>query len=474
EDHIGALPYLLREVNPPLYATRLTRGLIEVKLKEQRIKGTHITTIRPHETINLPPFRIQPYRVCHSIPDGVGLAVHTPLGTVVHSGDYKFDQTPVDGKTTDFAKLAELGGKGVLLLMADSTNAERPGFTPSEQEVGETFERVFAQTKGRIIVTTFASNISRVQQVIDAATAHRRQVAVVGRSMQNNVKMAKELGYLKVHDRTLLKPEAIPHTPPERLAIVCTGSQGEPASVLVRMANRDHPQLTLVPGDTVIMSATPIPGNEEVVHRTLNNLFRLGVQVYYHELNRVHVSGHASREELKLLLGMLKPRYFMPLHGEPRHLTLHGELAQEAGMDPAQIFVLEDGQVLEIDQKGARIGERVSAGQVMVDGLGVGDVGQEVLRDRHLLSHDGFVIAVVTIDGKNGKLLSGPDLVTRGFVYLPKSEELLAEAKERVREALDKGGGRAAANKKIHEVLSKYLYEKTKRRPMILPVITEV
>lgn len=272
EDHIGALPYLLREVNPPVYATRLTRGLIEVKLKEHRIRGARITTMHPRETIDLGPFRVEPYRVCHSIPDGVGLAVHTPVGTVVHSGDFKFDQTPVDGKTTDFAKLAELGGKGVLLLMADSTNAERPGFTPSEQEVGETFSRVFAQAKGRIIVATFASNISRVQQVIDAATAYGRQVAVVGRSMHDNLKIAQELGYLKVPEGTLIKTEAIPPTPPERLAIVCTGSQGEPTSALVRMANRDHPQLTLVPGDTVIVSATPIPGNEEVVHHTLNNL----------------------------------------------------------------------------------------------------------------------------------------------------------------------------------------------------------
>jgi len=475
EDHIGGLPYVLPQVDAPIYATRLTRGLIEVKLREHKLlKATVLHTIQPGDVLDLGPFRVEFFRVCHSIPDGVGLAVETPVGLVVHSGDFKFDQSPVDGRLTDFAKLAELGGRGVLVLLSDSTNAETPGYTHSEQEIGETFERIFSEAKGRVIVATFASNISRIQQVIETAERHNRRVGVVGRSMVNNVKMAIELGYLNVSPDMLLTIAEINRLPPRKVVMVCTGSQGEPTSALVRMASDEYRSISIRPGDTVIVSATPIPGNEELINHTLNNLFRLGADVYYDELLDVHVSGHASREEQKLMVNLIKPRFFVPIHGEYRHLVLHAQMAQQLGIPAKNIFVVESGQVLEFDGNEGWLGEIVAEGYVFVDGLGVGDVGQVVLRDRQHLSRDGFLIAVVAVDEKTGELLAEPDIISRGFVYVREAEELIEQAKKQVLIALEKSGSPAVISTKIKETLSEFLYEQTRRRPMILPVVIEV
>jgi len=475
EDHIGGLPYVLPQVNVPIYATKLTRGLIEVKLKEHKLlKAASLHTIQPGDILDLGPFRIEFFRVCHSIPDGVGLAVETPVGLVVHSGDFKFDHSPVDGRLTDFAKLAELGGRGVLVLLSDSTNAETPGYTHSEQEIGETFDRIFSKARGRVIVATFASNISRVQQVIEMAERHNRRVGVVGRSMVNNVKMATELGYLNVSPDMLLTIGEINRLPPRKVVMVCTGSQGEPTSALVRMASDEYRSISIRPGDTVIVSATPIPGNEELINHTLNNLFRLGADVYYDELLDVHVSGHASQEEQKLMINLIKPKFFVPIHGEYRHLVLHAQMAQQLGIPAKNIFVTESGQVLEFDGTEGWLGEEVAGGYVFVDGLGVGDVGQVVLRDRQHLSRDGFLIAVVAVDEKTGELLAEPDIISRGFVYIRESEELIEQAKEQVVIALEKSGSPAVVSAKIKDTLSEFLYEQTRRRPMILPVVIEV
>jgi ribonuclease J len=475
EDHIGGLPYVLPQVNVPIYATRLTRGLIEVKLKEHKLlKGASLHTIQPGDILDLGPFHIEFFRVCHSIPDGVGLAVETPVGLVVHSGDFKFDQSPVDGRLTDFAKLAELGGRGVLVLLSDSTNAEATGYTHSEQEVGETFDRIFSEARGRVIVATFASNISRIQQVIEVAERHNRQVGMVGRSMVNNTKMAIELGYLNVSPDMLLTIDEINRLSPRKVVMVCTGSQGEPTSALVRMASDEYRSVSIRPGDTVIVSATPIPGNEELINHTLNNLFRLGADVYYDELLDVHVSGHASQEEQKLMINLIKPKFFVPIHGEYRHLILHAQMAQQLGIPAKNIFVIESGQVLEFDGNEGWLGEEVTGGYVFVDGLGVGDVGQVVLRDRQHLSRDGFLIAVVAVDEKTGELLAEPDIISRGFVYMRESEELIEQAKEQVMIALEKSTSPAVVSAKIRETLSEFLYEQTRRRPMILPVVIEV
>ena len=474
EDHIGALPYVLRQLEAPLYATRLTRGLIEVKLREAGLLNTtEIHTIAPGDQIRIGPFEVQPFHVCHSIPDSVGLAVDTPQGLVVHTGEYKFDYTPVHGRLTDYASLAEYGRRGVLALMADSTNAERPGYTPSERVVSETFETVFQRAKGRIIVSTFASNISRVQQVIDCALGHNRRLGVVGRSMVANVRMARNLGYLTAPDAMFARTEELDTLPPSQVAIVCTGTQGEPTSALVRMANQEHRQVSIQQGDTVILSATPIPGNEELVHRTLDNLFRLGATVYYHRRLPVHVSGHASQEEQKMMISLTQPRYFIPIGGEYRHLVLHAQLAKELGIPEENIFVVENGQVIEFGDEGAWLGDRVSGGHVLIDGLGIGDVGEVVLRDRRLLSRDGFVVVVVALDEATGEIIEGPDIISRGFVYMRDSEELIEEAKDLVIEALS-NGHRDTASNLIHDSLAEFLHRQTRRRPMIFPVVLEV
>ena len=475
EDHVGGLPYLMRHIQAPLYTTRLTRGLIEVKLKEHHLlDSAELHTVSPEDVLNLEPFTVEFFRVCHSIPDGVGLGITTPVGLVVHSGDFKFDQTPVDGKLTDFAKLAELGGRGVLVLLSDSTNSETAGQTPSEQVVGETFDRIFAQAKGRIIVATFASNISRVQQVVDTARKYERRIGIIGRSMVNYAKRAAELGYLDLSPDELLTPQQMNQLPPHKVAIACTGSQGEPTSALVRMALGEHRNVNIRPGDSVIVSATPIPGNEELINRTINNLFRAGAEVFHHARMQVHVSGHASREEHKLMLNLIQPRFFVPIHGEYRHLVQHARMAEQVGVPRENIFVVESGTVLEFGPDWGRVNGQVTEGHVMVDGLGIGDVGNVVLRDRHLLSKNGFVVVVVVVDADTGEVIVGPDIITRGFVYIRESGDLIEEASQCVREALQHGAGRAAANAEVKNSLASFFYEQTKRRPMILPVVMEL
>lgn len=479
EDHTGALPYIWPRLRVPIYASRLTRGLIAVKLRERKLLDeSYLHMISAGEVLSLGAFRIEFYHVCHSIPDGVGLAIHTPVGTIVHSGDYKFDQTPVDGRLTDYARLSKLGEEGVLLLLGDSTNAEQPGFTPSETVVSESFERVFSQAQGRVIVATFASNISRIQQVIDAAVAHKRRVGILGRSMVENARIAVELGYLNLRGAQLLRLDEITRQPPSHVAIVATGSQGEPTSALTKMANQDYRGLQIIPGDTVIVSATAIPGNEELVNRIIDNLFRLGANVIYERSQMpVHVSGHGSQEDLRLLLNLLKPRFFMPIHGEYRHLALHARLAQASGVKPENIIIVENGNVVEVDTASIQRDGAVPAGYVFVDGLGVGDVGEVVLRDRKLLSQDGIVLVSVMLDAHSGQLLSDPDISTKGFVYEREAGDLLSAARGHVRQVLIEHetttGGWSYYSNLIKEELSTFLYQQTRRRPIILPVVME-
>jgi ribonuclease J len=476
EDHIGGLPYILPQLNVPLYGTRLTAGLIEVKLRVHKIRDAVIHTVSERDRIDLNPFTVETFHVSHSIPDGVGLAISTPIGCVVHSGDFKFDPSPVDGELTDFSKLAEVGGRGVLALLSDSTNADSPGHTPSEQVINETFARVFALADGRVIVATFASNISRIQQAIDAAVRFNRKVAIVGRSMQDNVRMANELGYLRASEEIFIRPDELGHYAPNEIAIVCTGGQGEPTSALARMANRDHRHVTLMPGDTVILSATAIPGNEELVNRTLNNLFREGAIVYYDRLMNVHVSGHGSREEQKLMLNLVRPKYFIPIHGEYRHLVMHARLAESLGYATENIFVVENGAVIEFDEdrRGRVCPAKVSAEDILVDGLGVGDIGNVVLRDRHHLSQDGFFIAMLGLDGRTHEIVFGPEIETRGFVYAPMAEDIIAGAKALVRTTVARSAHDLGLSQTLKDVLSQYLYQHTRRRPMVIPVVTEV
>lgn len=481
EDHIGALPYLLPQLKGvPIYATKLTQGLIKVKLKERKIlDNAKIKVVSPGEPFTLGVFTIDFFPVCHSIPDAVGMIIHTPLGVIVHSGDFKLDYTPVSGKPTDLSRLAQLGAQGVLLLLSDSTYAELPGYTPSERIVGETLDRIMANAPGRVIVTTFASLVSRIQQVIDAAAKHKRRVFVVGRSMNNTVRMALELGYLNAPGGILGRIEEARSLPHDRIVFVTTGSQGEPTSALVRMANRDHRQVRIQPDDTIVLSATPIPGNEAVVNRTVDNLFKQGAQVIYSKLAQAHVHGHGSQEELKLLLNLVKAKYFMPVHGEYRHLSLHAKLAQSVGVPKENTFVMEDGDILEISSQTARITGKVSSGNVYVDGLSVGDVGGVVLRNRRMLSKDGMVVAIIAVSRQSGKLVSRPDIVTRGFIDTRQFKDMIEESRDLLAQALDHSGGARTAewsfiNNKVREVLEKYYYERTKRRPMILPFMVKV
>lgn len=476
EDHIGALPYILPQLNVPIYATQLTAGLIQVKLKANKVREAIINVISDHDTFELGPFTVETFHVSHSIPDGVGVGVTTPIGTIVHSGDFKFDPSPVDGELTDFAKLAELGGRGVLALLSDSTNADSPGHTPSEEVITEVFARVFALAEGRLIVATFASNISRIQQAIDTAARFERKVCIIGRSMQENVKMAVELGYLRASPNRFIRPDELDDYASNEIVIVCTGGQGEPTSALAKMANREHRQVTLKAGDTVILSAVAIPGNEELVNKTLNNLFREGAIVYYDRLLNVHVSGHASREEQKWMLNLVHPKYFIPIHGEYRHLVMHARLAETLGYKPENVFVVENGAVVEFDEKaqGRILKDTVSATDVLVDGLGVGDIGSVVLRDRHHLAQDGFFIAMVGIDPRTGEILFGPEIETRGFVYAPQAEDIIEGAKERIRETVTRGVHDTALSTTLKQVLGEYLYQHTRRRPMVIPIVTEM
>lgn len=479
EDHIGALPYVLKEINVPVHGTKLTLGLLQGKLKENNVTNIKLIPVRPRDIVNLGMFKVEFFRVSHSIPDAIGMAVHTPVGTVLHTGDFKFDQTPVDGDVTDFAKISELGEKGVLVMLSDSTNVERPGFTPSEKLVGQTFEETFGMERERIIVATFASNVHRIQQVVNAAAKYDRKVAVVGRSMVNVASIAQEIGYLKIPSGVLIDIEEISNYPRNRVVIITTGSQGEPMSALTRMAMSDHRKVQIVPGDTVIISATPIPGNEKLVARTINQLYRQGAEVIYESASGIHVSGHASQEELKMMINLVKPKFFVPVHGEYRHLIRHANLAEQMGIPRENIFIAENGQILEFTAQKGSVGGRVTAGRILIDGLGIGDVGNIVLRDRKQLSQDGILIVVVTINKEAGQLVAGPDIVSRGFVYVRESEGLMDVARDNVKVVLDRCFERkvtdwATIKAQIRDNLSKYLYEKTGRRPMIMPIIMEI
>ena len=479
EDHIGALPYVLSQINVPVYASRLAHGLITVKLREARMLRTaQINEIDAGDTVRLGAFDVEFFRVCHSIPDAMGLALRTPVGTVVHTGDFKFDHTPVDGKRSDLGKLAQIGTEGVLLLMSDSTYAEVPGYTPSEQVVSITMDRVIGQAPGRVIVATFASLISRIQQVVDAAVKHGRRVGVVGRSMVGNVQMAIKMGYLSIPPGVLARPDELPTLPKEKTVIVTTGSQGEPTSALVRMANRDHREVQIVAGDTVVISATPIPGNETLVHKTIDNLFRQGARVLYDKLDQVHVHGHAAQEELKAMISLIKPRLFVPIHGEYRHMALHADLARAMGIPQENIFVMQDGDCLELTSSGGRLGDRVHAGPIYVDGLARWEMDSVVLRDRKVLSRDGIVVVFLAIDKETSQVLGAPELVSYGFADEAEKPEIMEKGQELVLRSLDHGQGQAAElafiHGKVKDTLSKYFFEATKRRPMILPVALEL
>ena len=438
EDHIGALPYVMKQIGAPVYGTALTLGILQGRLKENGVSSEACKIIKPGDKIHAGNFKVEFIRVNHSIPDAVALAIHTPIGIIIHTGDFKFDQTPVDGQVTEFNKFAEFGDQGVLALMADSTNAERPGYTQSEKIVGQTFDDEFRYAKNRIIVATFSSNVHRIQQVVDSAVRYKRKVAVIGRSMVNVVNISMELGYLKIPEGVLIDIDESNNYTPDKIVIITTGSQGEPMSALTRMAMSDHKKVDIVPGDTVIISATPIPGNEKLVSRTIDHLYKLGADVIYEKSNGVHVSGHASQEEIKMMHNLVRPKFFIPVHGEYRHLIKHAQLAGSLGMPRENIVVGENGSIIELTRNSIGINGRVPSGKVLVDGLGVGDVGNIVLRDRRQLSQDGIMIVVVTIDKDTCTVVSGPDIVSRGFVYVREAEGLMETAKEKVQQALDK------------------------------------
>ena len=480
EDHIGAIPYVLKQVNMPIYCTRFTAGLVKLKLEEHDlVKSTKLITVEPGKTVRAGKFTVEFIHVNHSIADSVAFAIHTHLGTVVHTGDFKIDSTPIDGEVIDLARLGELGKEGVLALLADSTNAERPGFTPSEKTVGAAFSRQFQNCEERIIVTTFASNVHRIQQVLDAAAQHGRKVAVTGRSMENMMKVSTELGYMKVPKNTLMDINKIKGLPKNKQVIVTTGSQGEEMSALYRMAFSTHKQVELDANDKVIISASAIPGNEVTVGRVINELFRKGVKVVYDRADMLHVSGHACQEELKIIHALTKPRFFIPLHGEQRMLQIHSQLAQQMGMDRNRIAIADNGTVIEMTAKTLKMNGSVPAGEVFVDGSGVGDVGAVVLRDRKRLAEDGMVVVVLPVASYDGVLLSPPEIVTRGFIYVKESGDLMkelqniaAEAAESVyrKRSRDEGELRGV----VKSAVSSYLYKTTRRSPMVIPVVTRL
>lgn len=481
EDHIGAIPYVLpRLKGTPIWATRLAAGLIRVRLREHRLQDeVQLFEYGPGDQIAIGNCWVEPFRVNHSIPDSVGLAIRTPHGLVVHTGDFKFDHTPVDGLPADFARIARLGDEGVLVLCSDSTYAERPGYTPSEQVVSRALLNVFYEAPGRIIVATFASLIARIQQVIDAAVRTNRKVAVIGRSMEQNVQIASELGYLSAPPGTLIRPEEISRYPGRELAIITTGSQGEPMSSLARMATREHRLIKIVPGDTVIISATPIPGNETLINRTIDNLFKQGAEVLYSRVSEVHVQGHASQEELKMMLNLIRPKYFVPIHGEYRMLVQHAKLAQAVGLQDEQIFVIEDGEVLEIGERAATVIDRLPINEVYVDGLAVGDVTNVILRDRRQLASDGILVVVFEVDRQTSRLVDEPDILCRGFVYPGDLSNLIEKARDAVADELrsefqpHRSEWKTVTNR-AREVLGRFIWEQTRQRPMILPIVVEV
>ena len=483
EDHIGALPYFIKEINVPIYGTKLTLALVEKKLEDFNLASTaNLQVVKHSEMIMKGDFCIEFMRTNHSIADASALAIITPCGIVIHTGDFKVDYTPIDGAPIDLMRFAELGEKGVLLLMADSTNAERKGFTMSEKTVGATFDDIFSKTKGRLIVATFSSNIHRVQQIIDTAVKFKRKCVICGRSMVNVIDVALQTGYMKHTENTLIDIEDIDKYPPEELVVITTGSQGEPLSALTRMAVATHRQIDIVPGDTVIISASPIPGNEKPINKMIDELFKRGANVIYKSLAEVHVSGHACEEELKLIQAIVKPKYFMPVHGEFRMLTRHKDIATRMGMSEENVFIMDNGRVLEFDGDEIHTDETVTSGNVLIDGLSVGDIGNIVLRDRRHLAEDGLIVVVMSVNSATGEVISGPDIISRGFVYMRESEEMIAHIKEFVLNTINKTEALSAYRKNdwavkktsIKDAIHNYVYEQTKRNPMILPIVMEI
>ena len=481
EDHIGAIPYLLKKINLPIYATRLAAGLIRNKLEEHKLlNSTELHEVIQGQTIKFGRnFKVEFIRSTHSIPDSVMLAITTPAGTILHTGDFKVDYTPIDGKIMDFGRIAELGNQGILALMADSTNSERKGFTMSESSVGEVFDKLFLHCTKRIVVATFASNVHRVQQIVNAAVREKRKIAVCGRSMINMITTARELGYIKCPENIFIDIDMINNYTDDQLVIITTGSQGEPMSALTRMAAGDHRKVKITPNDLVIISATPIPGNEKFVSKVIDDLMQIGAEVVYSSLEDIHVSGHACQEEQKLILALAKPKYFIPVHGEYRQLIAHSETAQSMGIDKNNIIMLQNGRVLEINEEGAELTGTVPNGRILVDGLGVGDVGSIVLRDRQHLSQDGLIVIVLTMDSSTGEVVAGPDVISRGFVYVRESENLMDEVKSvvkhEIRKCEEKGIREWSTIKSnVRENLRDYIFTKTKRNPMIIPIIMEV
>ena len=480
EDHIGGIPYLLKQINVPIYATKLTVGLIQNKLEEHNLlRSTKLTVVAPGQTIKLGNMKVEFIRITHSIPDACSLAIYTPAGILVHTGDFKIDYTPIDGEIMDLGRLAELGNKGVLALMSDSTNAERKGYTMSESSVGEVLDKLFINCSKRIVVATFSSNVHRVQQIVNSAVKYRRKVAICGRSMINMIETARKLGYIKVPDNVFIDIDNIKSYPEDRLVIITTGSQGEPMSALTRMAEGEHRKVQITPNDLIIISANPIPGNEKYISKVIDDLMTIGAEVIYNALEDIHVSGHACQEEQKLMISLIKPKYFIPVHGEYRQLMAHAETAKKIGINPENIFITNNGRILELSEEEAKFNGTVTAGIILVDGLGVGDVGDIVLRDRQKLSQDGLITVVLTLDSASGKIVAGPDVISRGFVYVRESENLMEDIKKLLRTELAKCEEKhvtdwATIKSVIKEELGDYIYKKTKRQPMLIPIIMEI
>ena len=480
EDHIGSIPYLLKQINVPIYATKLTMALIKNKLEEHKLlRGAKLTVVNQGQTINLGKMQVEFIRSCHSIPDSVMLAIKTPVGVVLHTGDFKIDYTPIDDQVMNLGRIAELGNEGVLALLSDSTNAERKGYTMSESTVGEVLDKLFLNCTKRIVVATFASNVHRVQQIVNAAVANNRKIAVCGRSMINMINAARELGYIKVPDNVFIDIDMIKNYTDEQLVIITTGSQGETMSALTRMAAGEHKKVEITPNDLVIISATPIPGNEKLVSKVIDDLMQIGAEVVYSSLADVHVSGHACQEEQKLILSLAKPKYFLPVHGEYRQLLAHAQTARKLGISPQNIFITTNGRILELTENEAKLTGTVPTGKIMVDGLGVGDVGNVVLRDRQHLSQDGLIVIVLTLNSATGEIIAGPDVISRGFVYIRESENLMEDIKKvirlKVQELEEKKVTDWGTIKSIiRDELRDYIFQKTKRNPMLLPIIMEV
>lgn len=477
EDHIGSIPYLLKQINVPIYATKLTIGLIEHKLEEHRLlKSAKLNVVNPGQTVDFGAMKVEFIRTTHSIPDACSLAIHTPVGVVVHTGDFKIDYTPIDGEMMDFGRLAELGNRGVLALMSDSTNSERKGYTMSESTVGEVLDKLFINCTKRIVVATFSSNVHRVQQIVNSAVKYGRKVAICGRSMINTIETARKFGYIKVPDNIFIDIDMIKSYPDDRLTIITTGSQGETMSALTRMASGEHRKVQITPNDLIIISANPIPGNENAVSKVIDDLMKIGAEVVYNALEDIHVSGHACQEEQKLIFALTKPKYFIPVHGEYRQLMAHSETAKMMGVDPKNIFMSTNGRIIELNENEAKQTGSVPCGKVLVDGYGVGDVGNVVLRDRQHLSQDGLIVIVMTMDSSTGEIVAGPDVISRGFVYVKESENLMDEVKKFIREEvqiLENKGVRdwSTIKSTLKDHIRDYIFQRTKRNPMILPII---